>query len=97
MLTADWVPDTAVFNSQLSHLPNNIAQKVIPLGLPESSLPSLVQALATGDIPGLAEVPGVNAKISGVAIGALRQTFVDSFRGVWITAACFTAVAVLGT
>ena len=88
--------DTAVFNSRIVQLPGNIAQAVVPLGFPSSSLPALITALSTGDTKALVEIPSISPEIIEAAVGALKESFVNSFRGVWITAACFTVLALIG-
>ena len=88
--------DNAAFNGRLIQLPDNIAQAVLPLGFPSSSLEPLITDLATGHPEELESIPSITPEIIGAAVRALRLTFVDSFRAVWITAACFTVLGVIG-
>lgn len=89
--------DTAIFNSKLSStLASGIANAVLPLGLPPSSLPLLIGALATGDTNALSSIPGISPPIIEIAFASLKQSFADSFRGVWIASAAFSAVGIVG-
>ena len=89
--------NNAIFTSKLSTaIPNKIAAAVLPLGLPPTSLGALIGALTTQNTALLAHVPGVTPRIIGAAAGALLQAYSASFRYVWVAAACFCAVAVIG-
>lgn len=89
--------DTAIFKTKLTtNLVPGMAHAVLPLGLPESSLPALISDVATGNIKALTEIPGVDSGIIQAALQAYKSIFANSIRGVWITAACFSFVALVG-
>jgi hypothetical protein len=56
----------------------------------------LITDLSNQDDAALASVTGVTAQIIGAAVAALRQAYADSFRFVWVTAACFVLCALIG-
>lgn len=89
--------DSTVFNTKLnSTLANKVVGVVLPLGLPTSSLPAVFEALSAHSAGALSQVPGINGEIIQAAVEAFSQSFVGSFRGVWITDACFTLAALAG-
>ncbi|KAK5049568.1 hypothetical protein LTR84_004497 [Exophiala bonariae] len=88
---------TAAFNSKLSETAGKkIANAVLPLGLPSSSLSLLILDILTGNIGGLPDIPGISPQIIQAGVLAFQQAFAESIRAVWITAACFTAAALVG-
>ena len=89
--------NNAIFTSTLeTQIPAKIANAVLPLGLPITSLKGLIGALTTQDEALLAQVPGVTPSIIGAAAGALTQAYSISFRYCWIASACFCFVALVG-
>ena len=88
---------TAIFNAQLSsHLGNDIAAKVLPLGLPAKSLPLFIGALAANDQKALASIPGVTPQIIGAGVSGLQHAYLEAFRYVWVCAAVMCFVAAIG-
>lgn len=88
--------DIAVFNSKITtKLPEKIAEAMMPLGLPASSLPLLIQDLVTGDMEALQQVEGVNSTIITAAVMGLKTAYMESFRYIWIIAIAIAAFAVL--
>ena len=95
---ADGGTDTAVFNSKLnSGLAKNAKDAALPLGLPPPSLSALIHDLSAGNFQALEDIPGMTSPILQASERAYLEAFVQAVRGVWITAACFSAVAVVGT
>lgn len=88
---------SAVFNSKLSaNLGEDIAQAVLPLGLPESSLPALIEDLLAHITSTPDTVPGVTEEIYIAGAGGMLDAFSVAFRFVWITAgvlACCAAIS----
>ena len=89
---------TAIYAAALSsRLPKEIAKYVpkaaLGAGLPPSSLPAFIAALAGNEPAALAKVPGVTPKIIGAGVVALKQALADSIRVVYIIAAPFGALA----
>lgn len=91
---------TSIFNSKLSkNLSSSIAKAVVPLGLPETSLGTLISALLRHDNSTelLAEVRGITPDIIVAGAYGLRQGYADTFQYLWITGVCFTFVGAVGT
>jgi hypothetical protein len=87
---------SAVFNDKLStNLGSKVPAAVLPLGLPPSSIGPLVGALTSGQVDGLTQIPGVTGAIIGAGGDAVLQSFAVAFRFIWVTAACFTFVALV--
>jgi hypothetical protein len=72
-----------------------IAEAVLPLGLPQSSLPEFIGDLANNNFTALTAVPGVTPQIIGAGVGGLFDAYALAFRYVWIAAGCFTVAAVI--
>lgn len=88
---------SAIFNSKLSaHLGKDIAAAVLPLGLPNTSLPALIGDLAGGITPTPDTVPGVTPEIIQAGVGGLLSAYNVAFRFVWITAAVLSFCATFG-
>ncbi|KAH9211560.1 major facilitator superfamily domain-containing protein [Leptodontidium sp. 2 PMI_412] len=88
--------NNALFNSALStEIPAKIAAATLPLGLPQSSLGPLIQALTSGDQAALAQIPGVSEEIIAAAGAALKAAYGIGFRNCWIAATCFSAIAII--
>ncbi|KAI1840240.1 hypothetical protein JX266_013551 [Neoarthrinium moseri] len=86
----------AIFAGELTaNLGHNIAEAVLPLGLPMSSLGQFIGSLTAQDTAGLLKVPGVSPEIIQAGAGALLQTYSVAFRWVWTAAGAFTVVAAI--
>jgi hypothetical protein len=73
----------ATLNSRLNtYIPSYIAEAAVLAGLPVSSLPTFIKALATNDAAGLSSV-----------LGLTPQAFADGIRAVFMIAASFSVVA----
>lgn len=68
----------------------------MPLGLPASSLPAFIGDLASQNQTALMTVPGVNLEIIGAGVGGLFEAYSLGFRYVWVAAACFMVLAMIG-
>jgi hypothetical protein len=66
---------------------------VLPLGLPESSLPALIGDLAANNQTAIATVPGITPQIIGAGVGGLFEAYSLGFRFVWVAAGCFMVLA----
>lgn len=69
---------------------------MLPLGLPPADLSPLIEALADNNQAAVAHIPGLTPAIIGAAVKALKEAYLESLRYVWITAAVFTILAVIG-
>lgn len=86
----------AIFNNILAdNLAPKIAAAALPLGLPESSLRPLIDALVAHNNAALAQIPGASPEIIGAAAGALLNAFALAFRYVWVAAGAFALFAFL--
>ncbi|KAH8594915.1 major facilitator superfamily domain-containing protein [Bisporella sp. PMI_857] len=84
----------AIFTAKFTaNLGTKIAEAVLPLGLPQSSLPSLIGALASNNQSALLLVPDITPQIIGAGAGGLFEAYSIGFRFVWISAGCFTVIA----
>ncbi|OQV03057.1 hypothetical protein CLAIMM_08155 [Cladophialophora immunda] len=87
---------TTIFTGKLTGLlPQRIAEAVLPLGLPETSLPLLIHDLVSSDTEALAEVPGINPPIISAAVTGMKTGYLNSFRFVWITAAALSGTGLI--
>lgn len=89
--------DNSIFNDQLSkYLGPKVAAAALPQGLPIESLGPLIAAIAANDIAALKNIPGVTPSIIQSSVKALQEAFLVSFRYVWVSAGCFTVIAIVG-
>jgi MFS family permease len=86
----------AVFNEAMSRLGQNVADAVVPEGLAVGDLPAFVAALVNHNDTALLGIRGVTPEMIDSGVTALLDTYVVSFRHVWITAGCFVVVAAIG-
>lgn len=87
----------AIFSRGLkSHIPAEIAHAVLPLGFNPRNLGQLIGALASQNQAAVARIPGITPRIIGAAVHGLTVAYRLSFRNLWIAAACFSAVGVIG-
>jgi len=86
----------AILNSKLSeNLPVEIAARVLPLGLPATSLPMFIKALAMQETTALMSVPGVTPQIIQAGVLGLQTAYLHSFKYVWIVGACFSGLGLV--
>ncbi|KAH8653570.1 putative siderophore iron transporter [Xylariales sp. PMI_506] len=87
---------TAAMTTRLnSKIASYVTIAALTAGLPPTSVPAFVQALAESDTSTLALIPGITPSIIASGVAALGQAFADSIRIVWIIAAPFGALACL--
>ncbi|KAB5576271.1 putative siderophore iron transporter [Coniochaeta sp. 2T2.1] len=83
---------TAAMTSRLpGYLADYVTKAAIGAGLPPSSLPMFIPALAGGDMEAVAGVPGVSPVIIEAGVAAMQQAYADAIRIVFIIAAAFSA------
>jgi hypothetical protein len=87
----------AVFNEAMSGLARNVAAVVVLQGVAVEDVPSFIAALTTRNGTALLGIRGVTPEIAASGANAVLDTYVEGFRHVWITAACFVVVAAIGT
>ena len=88
--------NNAIFNSALFQLGPKIAAASVPLGLPPSSLGSLITGLASGNQAALQHTKGLTPQIMKAALEAFYSVYNLAFRNVWICATCLACAAVVG-
>ncbi|KAN0116759.1 putative siderophore iron transporter [Hyaloscypha variabilis] len=85
---------SAVVNNRLNnYIPSYVAPAAIRAGLPITSVPAFVVALAADDMPALLKVPGITPAVIAAGVTALKQALADGIRVVFIIAAPFAAAA----
>ena len=81
----------------MGHVGRNVADAVIPMGLPPTSVVPLIGALMDHKDDLLFKIPGVTGPIVGAGGQAIMGTFSTGFKHVWIAAACFVGLAAIRT
>lgn len=77
-------------------LPGYVAKAAGVAGLPASSIPAFVEALASSETGKLANIPGVSPAIIAQGVAALKHAFADSLWIVYIIATPSGALACTG-
>jgi hypothetical protein len=85
---------SAVINGRITkYVPSYVAEAAVRAGLPMTSVPAFVGALASNNATALPQIPGVTPIVIGAGVNALKQAFADGIRAVFMIAAPFGAVA----
>ena len=71
------------------------SEAVLPLGLPNSSLPALVKGFSSNNATAIAAVPGATKEIIAAGAEGVKDAYILGFRYVWVAAGCFTALATI--
>jgi hypothetical protein len=88
---------SAVVNGRITkYLPSYIAPAALRAGLPPTSLPAFIGALATNDVAALPHIPGVTPLVIDAGVAALKHAFADGIRVVFMIAAPFGALGCIG-
>ncbi|KAL9561724.1 hypothetical protein ACKAV7_014116 [Fusarium commune] len=88
--------NNAVLNSALEkELPKKVAAATLPLGLPSSSLPALIKALASQNKEAVAAVPGITSEIAQAAVEGMKRGYLVAFQNAWTVAASFCGLLVI--
>ncbi|ETS74385.1 hypothetical protein PFICI_14251 [Pestalotiopsis fici W106-1] len=88
---------SALFSTGTAKLSPNIASAVLPLNLPEQSLPGFMSALLNNDQAALQLISGVTPQILEAGENAVKQTYLNSFRNVWLFTVVVSAAGILVT
>jgi hypothetical protein len=76
---------TAIFSSKLAtELPAQIAPRVLALGFNPQYLGAFIGALASQNIPAVAQIPGVTPMIIGAGVEGLKTAFIHSIKWIWV-------------
>ncbi|KAF4339929.1 drug facilitator PEP5 [Fusarium beomiforme] len=89
------INNAVIHNALDKELAKKIAAATLPLGLPSSSLPELIQALASQNRQAVAAVPGITPQIAQAAVGGMKRAYVIAFRNSWIVSAAFCAILLI--
>ncbi|KAK0118533.1 hypothetical protein ONS96_011629 [Cadophora gregata f. sp. sojae] len=76
-------------------VPSYIAEAALGAGLPPTSVPAFVGALASRNMTALPNIPGVTPAIIGAGVTGLKQAVADSVRVVFMIVAPFGALGAL--
>ncbi|UPK92886.1 hypothetical protein LCI18_003821 [Fusarium solani-melongenae] len=88
--------NNAVLTSTLEkELPKKVSAAALPLGLPPSSLPALIDGLASQRRDAVAAVPGMSSEIAQAAVEAMKRAYLVAFRNAWIVSATFCGLLVI--
>ena len=85
---------SAVVNNRLDeYIPSYVTKAAVRAGLPITSVPAFVGALASNNATALPHIPGVTPLVIGSGVNALKHAFADGLRAVFMIAAPFGALA----
>ncbi|RSL97593.1 hypothetical protein CEP52_010821 [Fusarium oligoseptatum] len=85
----------AIINGRLtSHYAPAVGKAAVAAGLPEKSVPALLQALATGEI-GSSDVEGANSAVWNAAISESRWQYAHAYRLAWSSVIPFAVLALV--
>jgi hypothetical protein len=84
----------AIINGRLKSYGTKVGNAAVAAGLPESSVPALLSALATG--AGLPDVPGINATIIDKTVDASHWEYAHAYRLAWASIIPFVVLALVG-
>lgn len=86
----------AILDNRIAvNLPTDVADAVIPAGLPSSSLVAFLEALSSTDADALTSVPGVTPSIIAIGLNAVKTAYSESFRTVFLASIAFGGLAVV--
>lgn len=87
----------AILNAKLNaRLGADIAASVLPLGFNPRYLPALIGGLAANDEEALGQIPEITPEIIGAGVHGLRTAYLAAFKYIWVVAAVFSAVGLIG-
>ncbi|KAJ4361112.1 uncharacterized protein N0V89_001681 [Didymosphaeria variabile] len=86
----------AILNNKLpGEFQKHLVPQVIEAGLPESSVSSLLQAVAAGASEAIAAVPGVNSELLAVVNAGAADSFAGAYAYVYYTALALALAAAI--
>lgn len=83
----------AIINGKLKSYPSKVGSAAVEAGLPESSVPALLEALATG--AGFSDVPGISDAITEKALDASHWAYAHAYRVAWASIIPFVVLALV--
>ena len=86
----------AIYNGKLAtHMPNKVTEAVLAAGLPETSLPQMLLAVANGTTAAISAVPGADSTIVAAARAGQKSAWAASFSTVYLSTIAFGATALI--
>lgn len=86
----------AIINGKLnSTLEPNVFAAATGAGLPASSVPKLLAAMASGDSAAIIAVPGMNDTILAAALEASHWAYAHAYRLAWASIIPFVVIAIV--
>lgn len=83
----------SILNTKVAeYMPKNVVPAATGAGLPESSLTALFAGITAGDF---SKVPGINPEIIAAVGGAVRQSYVSSFKIVFLATIPFGVLLIV--
>jgi len=91
---------TAIYSTVLSNkveevLPTKVAESVVPLGFKLQDLSALIMALSSGSQTALMKVPGISPRIISSAVYAIKDSYAEGFKLIYLISIAFGSVALL--
>ena len=87
---------TSILATQFSdHLPAKIAQAIAGTDFDPARLSALVEAASLNTAAAYAKVPGITARIINASEAAVKVTYAQAYRAVYLTALGFAALAMI--
>jgi hypothetical protein len=83
----------AIINGKLKSYATVVGDAAVNAGLPKSSVPALLEALATG--AGFSDVPGVNPTIMAKTLDASHKVYAHAYRLAWSSIIPFVILALV--
>jgi len=83
----------AIVNGKLKSYATQVGNAAVAAGLPESSVPDLLKALATG--VGFSDVPGLNPEIEAKVFDASHWAYAHAYRLAWASIIPFVVLALV--
>ena len=86
----------SIYGNRLAdEIPQNVPRAVVAAGLPASSVPVLMKALANGTAAAIQAVPGMTPTVLGVFTTAVKDSYSASFRTVYLSSLAFSGIALI--
>lgn len=72
-----------------------VVPSIVQAGLPASSVPQFLAAFTAGQVDQLPKIPGVTPEIIGVAAATVKESYVKSFKIVYLATIAFGSLSVI--
>lgn len=86
----------AVLTNRITEeLPKSVAEAAAGAGLPATSVPATLEAVANGTASALAAVPGISPSIIAAVENGLKTAYSESFKTVYLVTIAFGGLALI--